>query len=443
MRDNFSKGGAKRRLHKLKRNCNIDCTRLNKVGGQAVLEGVMMKAGERTVTTCRKEDGSLIVTDEKFVSVRKSNKLLNLPIIRGFVNFIEMMKLSVKTLEISAEALDLEDEKEKARKEKKKAEGKSAVGTVDVVMVLGVLLGLALALGLFFVLPSVIAEGIEWFFTDVLGTLPFGVVLVAFIEGMVKIAIFLAYLSLVILMPDIKRTFMYHGAEHKSIACFEAGEELTPENAKKHTRFHPRCGTSFMFLMILIGVFVGIFVRFILPSKYTFPSDLTYSLTVSAIKILLLPLTMGVGYEVLMLAGKHDNLFTRIISSPGLWVQRLTTKEPTLDMLEVAITSIKCALRDEYPEYMEFFLNRDWEPKTEVTENEDATDTDAAEEATDTEAAGDEEVAAVTEEVTAEVTAKADGAFDLPEIGIDGPTVDVAAAPVTADGDTDTSDDEA
>ena len=436
MRDNFSKGGAKRRLHKLKRNCNIDCTRLNKVGGQAVLEGVMMKAGERTVTTCRKEDGSLIVTDEKFVSVRKSNKLLNLPIIRGFVNFIEMMKLSVKTLEISAEALDLEDEKEKARKEKKKAEGKSAVGTVDVVMVLGVLLGLALALGLFFVLPSVIAEGIEWFFTDVLGTLPFGVVLVAFIEGIVKIAIFLGYLALVILMPDIKRTFMYHGAEHKSIACFEAGEELTPENAKKHTRFHPRCGTSFMFLMILIGVFVGIFVRFVLPSKYTFPSDLTYSLTVSAIKILLLPLTMGVGYEVLMLAGKHDNLFTRIISAPGLWVQRLTTKEPTLDMLEVAITSIKCALRDEYPEYMEFFLNRDWEPKPEVTENEDATDTDAAEEATNTEAAGDEEV-------TAEVTAEADGAFDLPEIGIDGPTVDVAAAPITADGDTDTSDDEA
>ena len=394
----------------MKKECNIDCSRLNKVGGQAVLEGVMMKAGERTVTTCRKEDGSLVVTDDKFVSVRKEKKLLNLPVIRGFVNFIEMMKLSVKTLEISAEALELEDEKEKAKKEKRRAEGKSAVGTVDVVMVLGVVLGLALALGLFFVLPSVIADGIEWFFTTVLNALPFGVVTVAVLEGLVKIGIFLAYLSLVILMPDIKRTFMYHGAEHKSIACFEAGEELTPENAKKHTRFHPRCGTSFMFLMILIGVFIGIFVRFILPSKALFPSDIIYSLAVSGIKILLLPITMGIGYEVLMLAGKHDNLFTRVISAPGLWVQRLTTKEPTLDMLEVAITSIKCALRDEYPEYMEFFNNREWEPRAAEPDIE-----------------ADE--------------AASEGAFDLPEIGIDTPIVDVATEPKITVSEADEADD--
>ncbi len=398
----------------MKKECNIDCSRLNKVGGQAVLEGVMMKAGERTVTTCRKEDGTLVVTDDKFVSVRKKNKLLNLPIIRGFVNFIEMMKLSVKTLEISADALELEDEKEKAKKEKKKAEGKVAVGTVDVVMVLGVVLGLALALGLFFVLPSLIADGIEWFFTTVLNALPFGIVTVAVIEGIVKIGIFLCYLSLVILMPDIKRTFMYHGAGHKSIACFEVGEELTPEIANKHTRFHPRCGTSFMFLMILIGVFIGIFVRFVLPSKALFASDFLYSLSVSGIKILLLPITMGVGYEILMLAGKHDNTLTRIISAPGLWVQRLTTKEPTLDMLEVAIVSIKCALRDEYPEYMEFFLNREWEPKPENTSEgcEDDGTADGESENRDTAS-----------------SAASEGAFDLPEIGIDTPIVDVATEP--------------
>ena len=342
-----------------KNSCQSSC-RLNKVGGQAVLEGVMMKAGERTVTSCRKEDGTIVVTDDTFVSVRKKNKLLNLPIIRGFVNFIEMMKLSFKTLEVSAEALELEDEKEKEKKAKAAADGKSSVGTVDIVMLLGMVLGLGLAIGLFFVLPSLIADGIELFCTEVLGMLSFSFFTVAIIEGIVKIAIFLAYLLLVVLMPDIKRTFMYHGAEHKSIACFEAGEELTPENAKKHTRFHPRCGTSFMFLMIAIGIFIGMFVRFILPSKVLFPSDLVYSLTVSGIKILLLPLTMGIGYEVLMLAGKHENIFTRIVSAPGLWVQRLTTKEPTLDMLEVAITSIKCALRDEYPEYMEFFENEGW-----------------------------------------------------------------------------------
>ena len=362
----------------MKKRCDIDCSRLNKVGGQAVLEGVMMKAGERTVTTCRKEDGSLVVTDDVFVSVRKKKKILNLPIIRGFVNFIEMMKLSVKTLEVSADALDLEDDKEKEKKQKAKDSGKKAVGTVDIVMVLGVVLGLALAIGLFFLLPSLIAEGIEWFFTEVFNAMPFDIVAVAVIEGLAKIAIFITYIALVALMPDIKRTFMYHGAEHKSIACFEAGEELTPDNAKKHTRFHPRCGTSFMFLMILIGVFVGIFVRFVLPSKALFSSDFVYSMTVSGIKILLLPITMGIGYEVLMLAGKHDNFLTRAISAPGLWVQRLTTKEPTLDMLEVAITSIKCALRDDYPEYMEFFESKAWLPDEPVTDGGEA-DAESAE----------------------------------------------------------------
>ena len=404
----------------MKKNCDIDCTRLNKVGGQAVLEGVMMKAGEHTVTTCRKDDGTLVVTDDTFVSVRKSNKILNLPILRGVVNFVEMMKLSVKTLEISADALGIEDEKEKAKKEKKKAEGKKAVGTVDIVMILGVVLGLALALGLFFVLPSLVTDGLEWLFTTVFHTAPFGEILSAVIDSAVKIVIFIVYLALVSLMSDIKRTFMYHGAEHKSIACFEAGEELTPENAKKHSRFHPRCGTSFMFLMILIGLFIGIFVRFVLPAKSAFPSDILYSLSVSGLKILLLPITMGVGYEILMLAGKHDNFLTRAISAPGMWVQRLTTKEPTLDMLEVAIVSIKCALRDEFPEYKEFFDNKEWLPKEEP-----AAETEATEESGD-----NTNTAEATADVNNNAEATADG-FDLPELplteAVDGPVVDIPA----------------
>ena len=394
----------------MKKRCDIDCTRLNKVGGQAVLEGVMMKAGERTVTTCRKDDGTLVVTDDKFVSVRKSKKILNLPIIRGVVNFVEMMKLSVKTLEISADALGIEDEKEKAKKEKKKAEGKKAVGTVDIVMILGVVLGLVLAMTLFFILPSLVTDGLEWLFTTVFHTGPFGEVLSAVIDSTVKVLIFIVYLALVSLMPDIKRTFMYHGAEHKSIACFEAGEELTPENAKKHRRFHPRCGTSFMFLMILIGLFIGIFVRFVLPAKSEFPSDILYSLSVSGLKILLLPITMGVGYEILMLAGKHDNFLTRAISAPGMWVQRLTTKEPTLDMLEVAIVSIKCALRDEFPEYKEFFDNKEWLPKAEPTEEGGET-AEVADTETDTANNGEAE------------------SLDLPEISlteaVSGPVVDI------------------
>ena len=337
--------------------------RLNRVGGQAVLEGVMMKAGERTVTTCRNDKGEIVVNDSCFTSIRKKHKILDIPVLRGFVNFIEMMVLSFKTLGFSAEVMGIEEEEKK--------EGKS--GTLDLVMILSTLLGVLLAMGLFFILPTLAADGISWLYNQFISGEPIPSIVIAVIEGVMKIIIFIVYLSLVSLMPDIYRTFQYHGAEHKSIACFEAGDELTPENAMKHRRYHPRCGTSFMFLMILIGVFVGMFVRFILPEESAFPFVWLYSLTVSGIKILLLPITMGIGYEILMLAGKHDNILTRIISAPGMWVQRITTKEPTPDMLEIAIISIKCALRDDFPEFMEFYNNREWEKKTEEGDDEAVT----------------------------------------------------------------------
>ena len=332
--------------------------RLNKVGGQAVIEGVMMKAGTRTVTTCRKDDGSMVVYDDEFVSVRKKKPLLNLPIIRGVVNFIEMMSLSMKTLNASADALGIEEEDDKFTEWCKKHLGAKAT---DVIMVISLILGLGLSLLLFMFLPTWAADGIDWLWQNLFHMDPIHPSVIAVIEGVIKVGIFIVYLLLVSLMKDIKRTFMYHGAEHKTIACFEAGEELTPENAAKHRRFHPRCGTSFMFLMIGIGILVGMLVRNILPAN-------THTLVISLVKLSLLPITMGVGYEILMLAGKHDNVITRIISAPGLWVQRITTKEPTLDMLEVAIVSTKCALRDEFPEFMEFYRNKGWEPKKEDTE---------------------------------------------------------------------------
>lgn len=349
-----------------KAKTELDRTRLNKVGGQAVLEGVMMKAGDRTVTSCRKDDGSIVVNDATFVSIKKKHKFFNIPIIRGVVGFIESMVLSVKTLNASAEVLGLDepDEKAKAKREKKIAEGKldpnkkeSHIVT-NAVMVVATILGLALSVLLFIYLPSLAANGIDWLFANPFGIGSIGSIWLAVIEGIMKTAIFIVYLWLVSLMPDIKRTFQYHGAEHKSIACFESGEELTPENARKHRRFHPRCGTSFMFLMILIGIFVGMFVRFILP-------DGVPAIIVALVKLALLPITMGIGYEVLMLAGKHDNAFTRIVSAPGLWVQRITTKEPDDSQLEIAITSIKCALRDEYDEFREFYEERAWETKSE------------------------------------------------------------------------------
>lgn len=341
--------------------------RLNKVGGQAVLEGVMMKAGTRTVTSCRKDDGSIVVYDDEFLSVRKKHKLLNLPILRGVVNFIEMMILSVKTLGNSAEALGIEEEDGKAEQWMKKHLG---ISLTSFIMFISVILGLALSVFLFIFLPTWTANGINWLWTRFVSDVPIAETVLAVVEGLMKIAIFVLYLALVALMPDIKRTFMYHGAEHKSIACFEAGDELTPERAKLYTRFHPRCGTSFMFLMILIGIFVGMFVRNVLPDKSAFGnSEFLYSLVIAATKLLLLPLTMGIGYEILMLAGKHDNVLTRIVSAPGLWVQRITTKEPDEAMLEVAIVSIKCALRDEFPDFREFYDARGWEkaPETEST----------------------------------------------------------------------------
>ncbi len=327
--------------------------RLGKVGGQAVLEGVMMKAGSRMVTTCRKDDGSLVVTDDDFVSVRQKHKILDLPLIRGVVSFVESMVMSFKTLGASADALGLEDEEEPSKFEKWLAD-KLGLKLTDVVMVFSLILGLGLSALLFVFLPIWLTAGINWVLNWAIGvTMP--PVVTAILEGLVKMAIFVGYLAAVSMMPDIKRTFMYHGAEHKSIACFEAGEELTPENAKKHTRFHPRCGTSFMFFMILLGIFAGLIIKTVIPGLRTFEYTL--------IRLLVLPVLMGVGYEFIRFAGKHPNAVTRALSAPGLWMQRITTKEPDEGMLEVAITSLKCALRDDYPEFKEFYEAKPWEEK--------------------------------------------------------------------------------
>jgi len=337
--------------------------RLGKVGGQAVLEGVMMKAGNRTVTTCRKEDKSIAVNDASYVSVRKRHKILNIPILRGVINFVEMMILSVKTLNASAEALGIEEEDGKAEQWMRKHLG---IGITDVIMIISTILGIALALFLFMFLPGLVSDFVNYLAGGALHP-----TWKAVVEGGAKICIFLAYLWLVSLIPDIKRTFMYHGAEHKTIACFEAGDELTPENAMKHKRFHPRCGTSFMFVMIGLGIIVGMVVNNVFYGLNRF--------ALTGIRLLILPLVVGIGYEFIMLAGKHDNVVTRALSAPGLWVQRLTTKEPTEDMLEIAIISTKLALRDEFPEFMEFYEAKSWERNTEVTE-------DVTEEAEPTEA---------------------------------------------------------
>lgn len=358
----------KRKVLIMSKNSSNSCPlsdRLGKVGGQAVLEGVMMKAGSRMVTTCRKDDGSLVVSDSDFVSVRQKYKILDLPLIRGVVSFAESMIMSFKTLGASADALGLEEE-EPSKFEKWLSE-KLGLKLTDVIMIVSLILGLGLSALLFVFLPIWLTAGINallgWGFSV---SMP--AIVSAVLEGVVKMAIFVGYLSAVSLMPDIKRTFMYHGAEHKSIACFEAGEELTPENARKHTRFHPRCGTSFMFFMILLGIFAGLLIKTLLPGLHT--------IGYTAIRLLILPLLMGLGYEFIRFAGKHPNAVTQALSAPGLWVQRITTKEPDDSMLEVAITSLKCALRDDYPEFREFYEARPWEPAPAADENEEIQNTE-------------------------------------------------------------------
>ena len=313
--------------------------RRNKVGGQAVLEGVMMKSGERVCIAVRKPDGSIEKQTDSFVSVRKKHKFLNIPILRGAINFIEMMKLSFSTLSKSGEMLGTEEEETRFEKWLRKKFGKSIM---VVIMPISIILALVLSVGLFFLLPTYATKGIEY----LIGS-PLDGWLKSIIEGVMKIIIFICYLLLVSLMPDIKRTFMYHGSEHKSIFCYEHGLPLTVENVRMQRRFHPRCGTSFMFVMILIGVLIGI----LIPWDWAnVDYKILSSLIRTGIKLLLLPLTCGIGYEFLMYAGKHDNALVKIFSAPGLWMQRITTKEPDDSMIEVAIAALKGAMPEEFPE---------------------------------------------------------------------------------------------
>lgn len=324
-----------------KKEKKVMSCRLGKVGGQAVLEGVMMKSGTHMSIASRMPDGSIKMTNKTVVSARQKHKALDFPIIRGVVNFVEMMKLSYTTMDASTAALGLEDE-EPSKFEKWLSE-KLHVSLTTVVMVVGLVIGLALAAAMFIFLPSASGKGLSALFSWISGgnfVLSDHRILFSLIEGIMKIAIFLIYLSLVSLMKDIRRTFEYHGAEHKAVFCYEAGLDLNVENVKKFKRFHPRCGTSFMFFMILLGIIIGCFI----PSEW--PAVLR-SLT----KIALLPVTAGLGYEIIRFAGKHDNWLIRAISQPGLWVQRITTKEPDEKQMECAIAALKTAIPEEFPGY--------------------------------------------------------------------------------------------
>ncbi len=309
----------------MKNNKSCPNERLGGVGGQAVLEGVMMKSKDKVALSVRDTHGVINTEYVEFKSVMEKHKWLKIPILRGIVNFVETMALSMKTLNRSADMLGIEEEESKFEKWLAEKLGKSIASIASAV---GAFLGILLAIGLFFVLPALITDFVKNF-TDVK-------ILLSTVDGCSKILIFIIYIALVSLIPDMRRTFEYHGAEHKSIFCHEAGLELTPENVMKQKRFHPRCGTSFLFVMMFLSILISV-LYVDLPIAARVP-----------VKLLVLPLIVGLGYEFIRFAGRHDNLFVKIVSAPGLWIQRLTTKEPNVKQVEVAIASLKAALPDIY-----------------------------------------------------------------------------------------------
>ena len=306
--------------------------RLGVVGGQAVLEGVMMKSRDKMSLAVRAQDGEIKVKNTTSTTFLKKHKWLNIPIVRGCINFVETLIMSYSTLEDSAKMCGMDDFEEETKFDKWLKE-KLGDRLMDVVMTIGMVLGVILAFGLFTILPAFITKLIgKWVGNE-------SAYWLNFVSGGIRIAIFIAYMVLVSLMKDIRRTFEFHGAEHKSIACYEAGMELTPENAKKCTRFHARCGTSFIFVVMIISILIFSVVKW----------DMNFFAMI-VLRLCLLPLVVGISYEFLMIAGKHPNKFTYILSLPGLLMQRITTKEPDESQLEVAIMALKNAMPDKFPD---------------------------------------------------------------------------------------------
>ena len=288
------------------------------IGGQAVLEGIMMKNGPQYAVAVRKPDGEIEVKVEEYKSIVKWEKLTKIPFVRGVFNFIDSMVLGMKTLTYSASFWEEEEEEgvvltEEEIKKKEKQE--------DLIMSITMIVSVILALGLFMVLP--------YFISNLFSGVVKSRFLKTVIEAIVRITLFIVYIALISRMKDIQRVFMYHGAEHKCINCIEHGMGLTVENVRKSSKQHKRCGTSFLFFVVLVSIVVCFFI--------TVESPVLRVL----IRIALLPVIAGISYELIKLAGSSDNPVIGLLSKPGLAMQNLTTKEPEDDMIEVAIKAVE------------------------------------------------------------------------------------------------------
>ena len=286
--------------------------RYAKIGGQALIEGIMMRFGDDYSVAVRKPDHTIEIKRDKHVSLAARLHVSRVPVIRGALAFIDSLVLGMSTLTYSASFFEEEEGQEQTEKDKK---------SENLMMGLTVAVSVVIAVALFMLLPYFIASRIAG-----AGE---GTMLTAFIEGIVRVAIFLFYIVAISRMKDIQRVFMYHGAEHKTISCIESGMELTPENAAKCSRLHKRCGTSFLLFVVIVSILFFMFIRT--------DSQIMRIL----LRVILVPVIAGVSYEILQLAGRSDSFLMNLISTPGLWLQKLTTREPDTEMLEVAIASIE------------------------------------------------------------------------------------------------------
>ena len=294
------------------------------VGGQALMEGIMMRGPKNICCAVRKPDGTI---ETKVEPTPTHGVWTKIPLVRGAISMIESLIMGYKYMMYSAQVSmgdDYDPAEEETAFEKWVGDhlGKKAE---DIMLAAAAVIGGLFAILLFTVLPTVLVGGLNHL-------VPLGRWAKVVLEAVLKVAIFLTYMAAISRMKEIHRVFEYHGAEHKTIACYEAGDPLTVENVRKYTRFHPRCGSSFMILMLLLGIIIGFFIPFSNPFLRTF------------CKLLCLPIVVSIGYELIKLCGKYDNVLTRIIAAPGLWFQRLTVKEPTDKMMEAAIAAMKAVI---------------------------------------------------------------------------------------------------
>lgn len=300
---------------------------ITSIGGQAVIEGVMMRGPQEIATAVRKSDGSIVLDKKPVYSVITKYKLNKIPIVRGVVSFFESMITGMKCLMYSADQMDIEDDDDyKPSKFEWWLEDKLGDKIKDIAIYFSVVVALVFSVGLFMLLPNALATIVKLFTENH--------VVLNISEGIIRMLIFLGYLLLVSKMKDIQRVFEYHGAEHKTIATYESGDELTVENARRHSRLHPRCGTSFLLVVMIVSIIVFSLLRW--GSMW---QNMLY-------RLLLLPVVAGLSYEMIKIAGRSKNKVVSLLIQPGLWLQKITTREPDDSQLEVAIASLKAVLTD-------------------------------------------------------------------------------------------------